>query len=409
MRKTIKLAVVAALAFSATSVFATNGSTMLAVGAKARGMGGVGIGMSHGAESVLSNPALITSVKSTEISFGGTLFMPDVENTNTWSAQPNSTATSDADMFVIPTISLVTKVTDNFYTGIGMWGTGGLGVDYRNNTLGAEIGRGHMQMVTSLQTMQFGVPLVYTANNLSIGLTPLIQYGTLDINYDTNTTNPGVTGAGAGSDLGMGYNLGLSYKMGDLTIGAMYKSKIAMSYDGQLPAALAGFGVAGYTNNNLDTPAEMGVGFSYNMGEHTIAVDYKQIQWESAKGYKDFGWEDQSVVSIGYEYAAKNWAARLGYSHANSAIKDNTGKTLPQVAIGLNSAVANTFNALGFPGNIEDHYTLGGSYNFTPMVSLDLAYVYAPEEKIAITNAYGQPMSTTHSETSYTAAINLAF
>lgn len=403
MKKTIKLAVVAALALGATSAFATNGSTMLSVGAKARGMGGVGIGMSHGAESVLSNPALVTSVKSTEISFGGTLFMPDVENKNTWNpAAPAQTAKSEADTFVIPTISLVTKVNDNFYTGIGMWGTGGLGVDYRNTPLAT--GNSQMQMVTSLQVMQFGVPLVYTSNNLSIGLTPIIQYGTLDMNYNTNGTNN--IGAGIGSDLSMGYNLGVSYDMGDLTLGAIYKSKIKMDYDGQLPAALLGFGKV-YANNTLATPAEIGIGLSYTMGVHTLALDYKQIQWEDAEGYKDFGWEDQNVIAFGYEYAAKNWAARLGYSKANSAIKDNTGKNLALDAAA--PQVTNTLNALGFPGNIEEHYTIGGTYNFTSMVSLDLAYVYAPEEKMAITNAYGQPMSTTHSETSYTAAINLAF
>jgi len=41
MKKTIKLAVVAALALGATSAFATNGSNLIATGAKARGMGGL--------------------------------------------------------------------------------------------------------------------------------------------------------------------------------------------------------------------------------------------------------------------------------------------------------------------------------------------------------------------------------
>ena len=47
MKKTIKLAVVAALALGATSAFATNGSDMIATGAKATGMGGVGIGVRY--------------------------------------------------------------------------------------------------------------------------------------------------------------------------------------------------------------------------------------------------------------------------------------------------------------------------------------------------------------------------
>jgi len=78
MKRSIKIAVAAAVALSATSAFATNGDHLIGLGAKARGMGGVGIGMSHGAESALVNPAMITSVKGNEVSFGGTIFMPDV-------------------------------------------------------------------------------------------------------------------------------------------------------------------------------------------------------------------------------------------------------------------------------------------------------------------------------------------
>jgi len=43
-----------------------------------RGMGGAGIGISHCAESTLQNPALITCTRGTSISFGGSIFMPDI-------------------------------------------------------------------------------------------------------------------------------------------------------------------------------------------------------------------------------------------------------------------------------------------------------------------------------------------
>jgi len=48
MKKTIKLAVVAALALGATSAFATNGDVMIGQGAKSRAMGGVGIAKAFG-------------------------------------------------------------------------------------------------------------------------------------------------------------------------------------------------------------------------------------------------------------------------------------------------------------------------------------------------------------------------
>ena len=163
MKRSIKLAVAAAVALTSTAAFATNGSNLIGIGAKARGMGGVGIGMSHGAESALVNPALITSVKNTEVQFAGTIFMPDVKADT---GIGGGSFDSDADMNVIPAVSLASKITDNFYAGIGMWGTAGMGVDYREEA-------SNFNMVTNLQLMQFGVPLAYKTNGFSIAITPL--------------------------------------------------------------------------------------------------------------------------------------------------------------------------------------------------------------------------------------------
>jgi len=397
MKRTIKLAVVAALALGATSAFATNGSTMIGMGAKTRGMGGVGIGVGHGAESALSNPALITTIKSNnEISFGGTLFMPDVKYSN---AMGGSVAESDADFFVIPSVSVASKINDNFYAGIGMWGTGGLGVDYRDNNE-------YMNMVTALQNMQFGVPLVYTANKFSIGITPIIQYTSLDIQY-THPISGDSIGSGVADDVSIGYNVGAAYEMNNLTMGAVYKSEIQSDIKDVLNNAVNGmFGMDVYDNSKISAPAEMGVGISYKMGGSTLALDYKMILWEDAETYKDFGWEDQDVIAIGYEYAADKWAIRCGYQFAEGAVQDNNGKNLALDT--MMPGLTNMFNALGFPGTQESHITLGGSYAFNDMISLDLAAVYGLENKEQTVGAFG-PQEVKHSETSFSFQLNYAF
>jgi long-chain fatty acid transport protein len=405
MKKTIKLAVVAALALGTTSAFATNGSNLIGMGAKTRGMAGTGIGISHGAESSLTNPALITSVQDTEISFGGTLFMPDVN----YGSQGGTSSNSEADTNIIPEVSIASKVSENFYMGVGMWGTAGMGVDYRN----APQSSGTMNMVTNLQLMQFGVPLAYKIDALSLAFTPILQYGSLDINYATgNPANPD-NGMGVAQDLSVGYNIGLAYEIGNLTVGAIYKSKIDMTYNGfskvVQPFMNPGFI---YSNNELSTPAEMGIGLSYKMAEHTVAFDYKKIKWSDAKGYKDFEWEDQSVYSLGYEYTTKKWAVRLGYNYASSPI---TQKSLAyNNAAGLNGDTINMFNLLGFPGIVESHYAIGGSYSLSEMISVDLAYTYAPETEETFT-AYNPvagveyAITTKHSQTGVSAQLNFNF
>jgi long-chain fatty acid transport protein len=134
-------------------------------------------------------------------------------------------------------------------------------------------------------------------------------------------------------------------------------------------------------SDNLEQPAEIGVGASYTMDGHTLAVDYKKIKWGSAKGYKDFGWEDQNVYIIGYQFAQDNWALRAGYNHASNPITKANGAT-------AQGAVNNMFNMLGFPAIVEDHYTVGGSYAFTKMTSIDLAYVYSPEVEETYSTAF---------------------
>ena len=409
MKKTIKLAVVAALALGTTSAFATNGSNLLGLGAKARGMGGTTIGVSHGAESGLANGALITTIKNTEISFGGTLFMPDVSNTNNLvlGAPPapdlTSSANSDADMSVIPEVSIATKITDNFYAGIGMWGTAGMGVDYRDaaNT-------GQMSMVTNLQLMQFGVPLAYKVSDFSLSVTPVLQYGSLDLQYDATNLGAAPVGAGVSQDLSFGFNLGAAYEIAGITLGAVYKSQIDMEYKGQLTTAMQGFGLP-YTNDTLSTPAEIGIGASYKMDEHSIAIDYKQIAWSDAEGYKDFAWEDQDVVSIGYEYATKSWAARLGYNYASNPIVEQAivMGTLPSG--GSFGGLINTFNLLGFPATTESHITMGGTYSIDEKTSVDLALAYAPEVSETFKNFMGQDITTKHSQTSVSFGLNYAF
>jgi long-chain fatty acid transport protein len=395
------------MALSATSAFATNGDHLIGMGAKARGMGGIGIGMSHGAESALANPALITSVKGTEISFGGTIFMPDVAA----STYGDASVKSAADMSVIPEVAIATNLGDGWSIGVGMFGTAGMGVDYRDVT-GSTSGTNNHNMITNLQLMQFAVPVAYKTGDLSIGIAPVMQYGSLDINYDTNGSAPGngSTTQGVAQDFGFGINLGVAYELDNLIVGASYKSAIDMQYKGQIAQAGANFGVTPALSDNLEQPAELGLGVSYVMGEHTMAFDYKKIKWGSAKGYKDFNWDDQNVYILGYQYSENGWALRAGYNYAKSPIKQ---LTVASPATDASNSSINLFNLLGFPGIVEKHYTFGGTYEFSKLVSADIAYVYSPEttETFNIFTGLGAvtTATTTHSQDAISLQVNFNF
>jgi len=386
MKKTILLSVV-----TTGVLFATNGDNLIGVGVKSRGMGGAGIGISHCAESTLQNPALITCTKGTSVSFGGTIFMPDIK-LKMGMAKEHS---SDADMSIIPSVSISQKIDENWFLGIGMWGTAGMGVDYRDATQVQGRDSGNMHMVTNLQLMQFGTSLAYRTNNMGIAVTPLIQYGALDINYQGFDGSN--IGDGVAQDLGYGFNLGGYYDLANgVTFGAMYKSKIDMEYKNQLSTATQPFVDVGIfsqvMSDHLEQPAEIGMGIGYEFGQHTLAFDAKKIKWSDAKGYKDFGWEDQSIYALGYQFKGDNWRFRAGYNHASHPISEKpSGSTMIKAGSYKQAGgnALNLFNLSGFPATAEDHYTIGGGYEFSKNFYVDVAYVYAPETKTTMKTIVG--------------------
>jgi len=399
---------------AATTLHATNGDNLISVGTKARGMGGAGIAFSHGAESALANPALITSVENTEISFGGTLFAPKITTTlNSQSGAPvppQNTYKSDAKLNMIPEVSIATKINNNWYIGIGMWGTAGMGVDYSKANF-APLTQGqfaNFNMVTNLQLLQFGVPIAYKTDGFSIAITPVLQYGNLDINYKMPTPSGTIANVGTGlaQDFGFGFNAGATYDFSQngingLTIGINYKSSIKMKYDGQLTTATAPFRLTLPAGDTLEQPQEYGVGLAYEMGGQTFAFDYRKINWSSTQGYGDFGWKDSNVYAFGYQYTKDNWAIRAGYNHSSSAVVEVRDPRL------------NFFNLLGFPATAENHYTLGGTYEISKSFSIDLAYVYEPTStKTFATAGLGLPfntLTTGHKENSISFQLNYKF
>ena len=429
MKKTIKLAVVAALALGSTSAFATNGDHLIGLGAKARAMGGVGIAVSHGAESGLANPAMITSVKGSEISGTATIFMPKVA-----ANMGAGSSDSAANMSIIPEVSYATKVNDNIYYGVGMWGTAGMGVDYTDESGSTA----NMNMLTNLQLMQIGVPVAYSTNGFTVGVTPILQYGSLEINYDMTSMGGGPVKPKAASAISFGYNLGMSYTTAGVTLGAVYKSAILMDYKDVLSGATTPFAQFGIfpaaMSDELEQPAEIGLGVAYATAGHTIALDYKQIKWSDAKGYGEFGWDDQSVMAVGYEYATKGWALRLGYNKADNPISDVGAMTMANAqaaSIAEGNATPSTiqagmmkyfggnainmFNLLGFPATVESHMTIGGTYDISDATSIDVAYVMAPETTTTLATmpdlSTGGDSSTTvtHSQSSLSVQVNYAF
>ena len=395
MKPTRLALAIATAAMVSQPVLATNGTNMIGLGAQSAALGGTGVAAFYGAENVIINPGLIGKAQGTEFSFGGTLFMPTVKNNG-----GGGEKTSKADTNLIPSVSLVSRINDQWVFGIGMYGTSGMGVDYSGSAA-------HMEAQSNMQIMRFVPTLAINQDNFGIGFSPIVQYGSLDINYDATGAFPGNPsfGHGMASDLGYGFSLGGYFDLNEnLTLAAAYTSAIKMKYDGQLSGASQNFvfpgGLDKAFSDELEQPAELKLGIAYNMGSMLYTLDYKKIAWGSAKGYKDYGWEDQNVIALGAKYTANSYWLGIGYNHGNNPIKEQSGG---------DGQVINMFNNLFFPATTEAHLTFGGGYNLTQNLSLDASVVYAPEVKTTVDTPMGGSSTTTHSQLGYTISARYNF
>lgn len=371
MKKIILLSTV-----TASMLFATNGDLMIADGAKATGMGGVGIAVSHGSESAYSNPAMIKDVKGSEFSGYVTYFAPDVSFSSDASAQiPTGAATtskSDFDQSFIPGFAYVQRNNENIVWGISLAGTAGMGTDFENSAQGS----GAFGMATELAIAKLSVPVAYTNNDFTVAVAPVLQYSTLQLNYNTQA---GRSTNQEDSSVGLGFTLGTAYDIDNVTLGAVYKSKIEANYKGNIASALRDFNIQSIqSGDQLDQPEEMGVGIAYKMGNSTLGADFRRVNWGDATGYKDFGWENQNIIAVGYRYATPTWSFRAGYNHGKSPIAELDGSATANAG-NYSNAATNFFNLAGFPAIVEQHFTLGGDYTVSDNLDLSMAFVYTPE------------------------------
>ena len=221
-----RIAVVAALLASASSAYATNGMRMIGFGPVQNSMGGVGVGATLDAASVLSNPAGMSELGG-RVDFGATYFLPTVK----YSAsgidaaapqpglvnQPGATFTSDKGASPIPAFGLIVPIDSQWTFGIGAYGVAGMGVDYAQNLYSSTTFTGYQQM-------RFTPGVSYKLNEMfSFGLTLNGMWSTTEWNVASAF---GQSPHMAGSAFGLGVTLGAKVtpiKM--LTIGLAYETK----------------------------------------------------------------------------------------------------------------------------------------------------------------------------------------
>jgi long-chain fatty acid transport protein len=427
----------ATIAFTSTCLLATNGDNLIALGTVARAMGGTGIAHFTAGSSATGNPALITKSKGGEFTFGGTYLSPSVKvQTNNTGGINDLSSTSTAKQNIIPYAALTHTLENGFSVGGSIFGAAGMGTNWSEGdgalVNGSTGDVGLYGMKSNLTMLKMSAPIAYKINNLSIGLAPVLLFGTLRMGFNAPDRNG--SGAplstshavdnGTSSHTAFGYELGTTYAFPNLgiTLGAIYHSPIAMSYKNQLSAVSSefGYGAAGANyatfSDKLEQPAEFGAGIDWEHNDFSLTCDYRRIQWGQAQGYKNFNWENQSVYALGMEYRRQELALRLGYNYGKNPIRISSDATPvnPTVAAqyqNTNGDTINAFNFVMFPAITERHYTIGAGYLFNRTTSADVSLIYAtsPEVTASARSVGLGDVTVTNDQFAASAGLNVKF
>jgi long-chain fatty acid transport protein len=216
-------------------VFATNGTQIGAVGARALGMGGMFRGLSNDWSAVYFNPAGLTQLES-KWTFGGSFAYIMPRGSHTPYAYPaqylpfSGYATTQVDAekrnFPVPALGIFFKPSDAFVVGLGVYAPNGLGAEfdlmsiptsYGNPTgFASEAEHFSDHMVINVQPT-FALKI---SDFLSVGLGLSYMWGMMDLNMGMLAFNPVIEEIMPGVSRWAGLQLiagGLGLALPDLT------------------------------------------------------------------------------------------------------------------------------------------------------------------------------------------------
>lgn len=390
------------LATVSGAAFATNGYFSHGYGMKAKGMAGAATAVTGDTFGGANNPATMVWAGD-RLDVGVDWFSPIRAAERAGSTAGLSTSSdSDSNHFQIPEFGYNKMLNSNLSLGVTVYGNGGMNTNYPDGVLssatcGAFAGGtttnsnilcGTGRLGVDLSQLIVAPTLAYKINqNHSIGVSPLFGYQRFKAeglsafsSLSSDSTN--LTNRGYDNAHGWGVRVGYFGQNSDgYSVGVSYATKINMSKLDKYKGLFAEQG-------DFDIPANFNAGFSGKLTPNLlVAVDFQYIAYSKVNSVgnpstnaislgsndgRGFGWDDVRVVKIGVEHKySDKMTLRGGLSFANNPIQ---GRDV-------------TFNILA-PAVIENHATLGMTYNFGKTSELTVSYMHAFGNSISGTSLF---------------------
>lgn len=392
---------------------ATNGYFTHGYSTKEKGLAGAGVAYSQDALAAATNPAGMAFVGE-RMDVGLALFNPSDRSytltgtpvgpapppnpsTNV-NAIPGETYISDNDFFLIPQFGFNWQMDSDSTVGISFYANGGMNTEYPASstpggagtygagTAGVNLEQGFLSVTFARKS---GANHAVGASLIMAGQRFSAQGVEAFAGFSLDPEN--LSGNRHSTSLGAGFKLGYQGEITkDLHVGVSYQSRIAMSEFNEYQGLFAESG-------GFDIPSTYTYGLAYDLGASgKVVFDVQRINYTDVASISNpiqnlfacalgpdptqclggangagFGWQDMTIMKLGYEIVAGGNTYRIGYSKGDMPIPDSQ----------------TPFNILA-PAVIEEHFTFGMTMPIGSDQELNLAVMIAPNASLKGANPF---------------------
>jgi len=378
------------------------GVALRAVSAVSEGMGGAGVAAPlDAAGAIHCNPASITGLNSSEMTFGMGLILPDTEvasrvNANALGpgvpgATMSGSSNSEPGAIPVPCMAFVHQVANSPWTyGLGIYGIGGSRVNYSASSTNPVLtpqppyGIGLGRLSAEVDIVQIAPTAAYALDeHWSVGFAPTVTMAKLIASplflgpaygaYDNYSSGVGTRYAwGGGCQAGvytvtdLGWHFGATIKSPQWMEPFRYKSEDNLGH-------------ARTVTYDLDYPLIASLGTAYSGFEAWVfACDVRYFDYANAQGFQDRGYGSEGeLLGLGWRsifsvcFGVQRQISEKLYLRAGYCFNENP--------ISSSSAMYNVASPL----IIQHTLHTGLSYTFAENWSVALSYVHCFENSVS--------------------------
>ena len=420
----VRVVLIAGVAALAPALALANGFALFEHGSRAVGMGGAFGAVADDPSANYFNPAGIAFLDGTQ-SMAGFFLITESSTFTGDNPYPGSDYTVDMESQIFYPVHahLTGHFNDTFAWGVSLTTPFGLGTWWPDDYAGKYI------------TKRVDLRLFNVNPNLAIKLSDRVAlavgfdayFSSVDLTRSLGAINPYTQQAAEVGQVhlysdyenGFGYNAALLAKLGGgFSLGLTYRSRVKVEYEGNasfvqfetgypdfdaIVAGLLPFDSNPAGNTEVTFPADIRVALAWQGENWTIAADAVKVGWDSfdelpitlpdypeLSSVRPENYEDAMTYRVGVEHRWEKVAVQVGYLFDETPVP--TGSVSPLL-----------------PDAERNGYSVGFSYNFSPRVRLDAAYLYLPFDERSTEGMDQDGYNGTYDTTAHLFGMSLVF